>query len=251
MNSNSSTTGNSDFYPEGTRDAMREIVVILCSLVFVVCLVTADISNTKLLSFYVHGQQFLLPAGTLAFSASFIVTDVLCEVMGRNYALKVVLVGIFLRVATLAYFNICVGDSHGVVWPFSLPDSWTPEKQAHYKAILGGTVAIVAASVLSSGISFLNDLYFFNYLRDRHRGRKLFWLRNLLATWFSQIINSLIFISLAYGATLSMSLIASALLGQLMFKLAFAVVDTPVAYVLKNIGQGRRNPFSIRENLPI
>lgn len=250
MNASEGTLAPQDFYSKETAARMKEYVVLLCGLVFVVCLITADVTNTKMLSFFVHGQEFLLPAGTLAFSTSFIVTDVLCEIAGRNYALKVVYTGILLRVATLVYFNLCVGDAHGVVWPFTLPATWTPLKQEHYQAILGGTVWIVGASVLSSGISFFNDLYFFNFLRSRHRGRKLFWLRNLLATWLSQIINSLIFVSVAFGGTLSMALIASTLIGQLIFKLAFAVIETPMAYVLKNLGQGRRNPFALSESLP-
>ncbi len=248
----------SEFYESNVTRGMYDFVVAFCSLAFVVALITADVSNVKVFAFhlsflknlvvipsYIYNQEFLLPAGTLAFSTSFIMTDVICELAGREYAVRVVFIGVFLRVVALCYFNLCVGGQQGSLGPLTTPGFWTQVSQQHYAFVLGGTTSIVAASVFSSLTSFMNDLYFFNYLRARHRGKNLFWLRNFLATALSQIVNSLIFITFAFGGRLSIPQISTAILGQLIFKLAFALIDAPLAYGLKNFGQGRRYWFAV------
>jgi uncharacterized integral membrane protein (TIGR00697 family) len=240
-----SSSDATEFYSDRVRDKMHSEMVSFCSLIFVTTLIVSDVANVKVLSFSLFDVNFLLPAGTLAFSISFIVTDVLCEIAGRGHAVRIVFMSIFLRMMAILYFNICIGDSNGVVWPMDLPSLWTPEKQDHYHFVLKGTIPVALAGLFSATISFMNDLYFFNYLRTRHRGKNLFWLRNATATTLSQIINSTFFISLAFGWQMTISQIMLTIGGQLVWKILFALVDAPIAYVMKNYGQGRRYWYAI------
>ncbi|MEA1943555.1 MAG: VUT family protein [Pseudomonadota bacterium] len=56
----------------------------------------------------------------------------------------------------------------------------------------------------------------------------------------SQILNSTIFISVAFGGTEPLAVIGSLIAGQVIVKILVAAVDTPLVYLLRNIAEGRR-----------
>ena len=80
----------------------------------------------------------------------------------------------------------------------------------------------------------------FHHFRERDQGKNRLWLRNNLSTIVSQILNSTIFISVAFAGIVTWSAIGSLILGQVIFKILVAVVDTPLVYLLRNIAQGRK-----------
>jgi uncharacterized integral membrane protein (TIGR00697 family) len=219
---------------------MKADALTFCSLLFVGSLFVADITSVKLFSYEILGFHLLVPGGTLAFAATFLATDVICEVTGnRATANRVVFMGLALRVLALLYYHLIIGDAAGHLPLLDTPGFWKPENQQSLVFVLGGSARIALAGLVSASISFLNDTYVFNTLRQKYKNRNLYWLRNAATTMLSQIINSVIFVSLAFGAKLTVTQILGATLGQIVWKVAFAWADTPLAYLLRNYGQGR------------
>ena len=224
---------------------MKAEMLMLCSMLFVGALFVADITSVKLFSYHIFGYSFLLPGGTLAFAVTFLATDVMCEITGaRTLANKVVFIALSLRILGLLYYHLIIGDTDGRLLTLNVATFWGNLQQQHLTFVLGGTARIAAAGVFSAAISFMIDTYIFNGMRKRDRSKGLYWLRNSLSTMASQVVNSCIFISLAFGGQLTVTQIMATTFGQILWKIAFAWLDTPLAYFMRNYGQGRRNWYA-------
>jgi uncharacterized integral membrane protein (TIGR00697 family) len=107
-------------------------------------------------------------------------------------------------------------------WPAA--PFWNQEDA--FRGILGMTPRIIAASLAAYVLSQFHDVWLYNLLKDRMNGRHL-WLRNNLATILSQLIDSVVFIVIAfYGIMPVLPLI----IGQWAVKVVLALCDTPLVY---------------------
>jgi queuosine precursor transporter len=237
-------TGDSQL-PIAKADAMRQRALVFCAMLFVGALFVADVTSVKMFSFQILNYTVLLPAGTLAFAVTFLASDVACELGGVRFAAGVVWGAIALRLLAALYYHCVVGDLDGHLWVLSKSPTWTVAQQSSVSFVIGGTVPIVLGGFFSASIAFVNDIYLFAFLRERHQGKNLFWLRNGVSTMLSQIINSIVFISLAFGGSLTVAQVLSAIAGQACCKVALAWLDTPLAYLLRNYGKGKPGWFAI------
>ncbi|MFQ6111363.1 MAG: queuosine precursor transporter, partial [Nitrospinota bacterium] len=177
-------------------------------------LVIASVLAAKIISFL----GLYIPAGVLAYSITFIVTDVVSELWGRERARGVVLSGFIALL--LAYLLIRAALSWSPA-PF-----WQGEEA--FGTILGATGRIILASLVAYLVSQYHDVWAFHLWRRVTSGRFL-WLRNNLSTAASQLIDTTIFITLAFYGTMP---IGALILGQYLAKLTIALLDTPVVYAL-------------------
>ena len=196
---------------------------------FAIGIVTANITAAKVawIPLPVFGEV-AVPAGFIAFGFAFLMSDLLVEHYGKAYATEVVkgtVIGLVV--------------AYGLVWlSIYLPTAPFYDGE-QYAAVLGGSAAVVIASVLTIGISQPFDVWLFARLKDATEGRYK-WLRNCVSTGTSQILDTVVFISLAFWiipalqgtqTTTGMALLMI-IVGQYLAKLGIAALDTPVFYVL-------------------
>ncbi|WP_203291689.1 queuosine precursor transporter [Maricaulis parjimensis] len=216
----------------------KAFVLFFCTGLFMVSLVLAALTAIKVHEVQLGPIAVLVPAGTVAFGLTYLATDVISEVWGRGYALCVVLTGVAMRflVAFLLVYAMHVED----VVPFMTPaESWTAERQAEFVSVFASGNRTNFAGLVAFGLSALADVLIFHHLRVRDEGKNRLWLRNNISTIVSQILNSTIFISVAFAGIFSWAAIGSLILGQVIFKISVAVLDTPIVYLLRNIAEGR------------
>jgi uncharacterized integral membrane protein (TIGR00697 family) len=175
---------------------------ILVSL-FSGSLVLAAILATKIIT--VAGLT--VPAGVLAYALTFLCSDVIGEVWGKKRAREVVGAGFFT-----------------LHWP---PAAFWQGQEA-FAAVLSTTPRIILGSLTAYMISQFTDVWIFHICRHLTKGRHL-WLRNNLSTALSQLIDTLLFISIAFAGLMPL---LPLIVGQWVIKLAIAVVDTGVVYLL-------------------
>lgn len=217
----------------------KAFVLFFCTGLFMVSLVLAALTAIKVHEVQLGPLVVLVPAGTLAFGLTYLATDVISEVWGRGYALCVVLTGVAMRflVALLLIYAMHVE----AVLPFmSAADSWTPDRQSEFVSVFSSGNRTNFAGLVAFGVSALADVLIFHHLRLRDRGKNRLWLRNNISTIVSQILNSTIFISVAFAGVFSWAEIGNLILGQVIFKITVAVLDTPAVYLLRNFADGRR-----------
>jgi len=190
----------------------RAFIILLS--IFAAGITIASVLANKIIS--VLG--LFMPAGILAYSITFICTDVIIEIWGKQRANQTVLGGFIAIVAVLILIQI------GLYWPKA--PFWNNE--AAFQSILGNTTRIIVASVVAYLVSQFHDVWAFHFWKKKTNDRHL-WLRNNLSTAVSQFLDSCIFITIAfYGVTPIWPLI----LGQWIIKITIALLDTPVVYLV-------------------
>ena len=226
------------------RGPVADLDVVGVGLValFVTSLVTAQLLAVKIVTLDlpvavpVIGPEILVPAGVIAYAATFLATDCLTELYGHRYAATVVNVGFGMILVMLA-----------LVWAAILaPASPAGVDQGAFAAVMAPSTNIVLGGLLAYVLSQNWDVFAFDRIR-RYTGRRLLWVRNLGSTLSSQAIDTVVFISVAFwlaptllgiGEALPGVVIASLILGQYVLKLAIALLDTPLVYLV--VGGVRR-----------
>ena len=95
-----------------------------------------------------------------------------------------------------------------------------------FQHVLGMTPRIIVASLTAYVFSQFHDVWLYTLLKARMRGRRL-WLRNNVATILSQLIDTVVFITIAfYGVMPLWPLI----IGQWSVKVTLALCGTPLVY---------------------
>ena len=189
------------------------LFVFLCAA-FVAALVTANVLAAKIVSL---GGLFV-PAGVLAYSITFAVTDTVCEVWGRRRTQTLVNAGFLVLILVWGLTALALAMPAAPFWP----------NQEAFGTILGATGRIILASLIAYGVSQTFDVWIFNRIKELFAARHL-WIRNNVSTLLSQTLDTGLFITIAfYGQLPLLPLMA----GQLAVKYTIALLDTPVVYGL-------------------
>lgn len=216
----------------------REIPVgatVLAAL-FVTALVTAQLTAAKLLGFEIpftlpfSGDLLILPGAALAYALTFFASDCYTELYGKRPAQAMVNVAFLMNFVLLALVYSTVAA------PAAPTNAVDP---AAYRAVLLQSTNIVAASLLAFLISQNWDVLVFHYIREL-TGPGMLWLRNLASTASSQLLDTVIFVGVAFyllpqvgiGPSLPVDVVLGLMVGQYVLKLLIAVADTPFVYAV-------------------
>ncbi|SMC20608.1 hypothetical protein SAMN02746041_00965 [Desulfacinum hydrothermale DSM 13146] len=191
----------------------QKAFLVLNSL-FVGSLVIASVLASKIITVF----GLVVPAGVLAYCITFVITDVISELWGRERAASTVLGGFLALLFSLVLVRLAIA------WP---PAGFWPHDES-FRTILDSTSRIIVASFTAYLLSQYHDVWAFHLLKRLTGGRHL-WLRNNASTAVSQLIDTVVFVTIAfYGSMPVLPLI----LGQWVVKLTIAALDTPVIYAV-------------------
>ena len=205
-----------------------KFLILLC--VFISCMSFINVVSAKLWSF----AGLTISGGIMAYWLTFPITDVVGEIFGRKRAFFVVWMGLLANAIVLSLSQIAI----------HLPPAPIYQDQESLARVLGAVPVIVFASLLAYLVAQLHDVWAFDFWRKRTGGKHL-WLRNNLSTMVSQLLDSLVFNGIAFylfaNERMSLAAFISMTLGYWLFKLAIALLDTPVVYLLVAWLQPKRN----------
>ena len=208
-----------------TQTGNADKALIIITSIFVGSITIASVLANKIINVF----GFFVPAGILAYSVTFICTDVISEIWGKQRANQAILGGFIALITVLILVQV------GLVWPKA--PFWNNEEA--FQSILGSTSRIIIASFIAYLISQFHDVWAFHFWKNVTKDRHL-WLRNNLSTATSQFLDSFIFITIAFYGILP---IWPLILGQWVIKLAIALLDTPVIYfvvwIIRRNGTGQ------------
>ena len=186
---------------------------------FITSLITANITAVKL----VNLAGFILPAAIFIFPISYIAGDVLTEVYGYRRARLVIWLGFFCNLIAVAAIWL------GQVSP---PASFWDGQRA-YERILGYTPRILAASFLAYLVGEFANSFVLAKMKIATQGRWL-WSRTISSTLVGQGLDSLVFISLAFGGAVPFPGLLAAMITQWLAKTVYEVLATPFTYLVVN-----------------
>ena len=190
---------------------------VLIVATFVTCLITANIIAVKL----VNVCGLIVPAAVIIFPISYIFGDVLTEVYGYAASRRVIWLGFLCNLLAVVAFAI------GGVLPAA--SFW--QGQAAYDTILGYTPRLLAASFIAYLIGEFANSFVLAKMKVATRGRWL-WTRTIGSTLVGEGLDSLVFMTLAFVGTIPFDGLASAIVTQWLFKVAYEVIATPLTYVV-------------------
>jgi queuosine precursor transporter len=154
------------------------------------------------------------------YSATFLLTDYLDEVFGKQQALRAVYMGIIAECVVLFAVLMTLAVPSAPFWPHQ--EAWS--------TTFGVVPRIMIASISAFVISQLLDVYLFDWLKRKHQGRLLF-VRNNVATILSQTVDTLIFYSIAFWGVAGVEL-GELILMACLVKYVIALLDTPFIYAV-------------------
>jgi uncharacterized integral membrane protein (TIGR00697 family) len=154
-------------------------------------------------------------AGIFAFLMLVVTSSSVAELHGRETANRLVLIGfiplIFSLLLSLAVLQLPAAHD------------MDPARLTAFETIMGGTPRIWLGGILAYGVSTLLNVSIFSRLKGRE-GATLLWLRSGVASALSQIVDTLIFISVAFYGVFP---IGELLLGQMLAKVVLSVILVP------------------------
>lgn len=187
--------------------------------IFVVSLIVANIVSAKIVSFW----GLVIPAAIVAYPLTFLITDVIGEIWGKEMANRAVKIGFICQLISLVLIGLSI----------LLPVAPFADNQAQFVGIMKSSFRVVAASLVAYLVSQSWDVWLFHKLKEKCNGKHK-WLRNNASTLTSQMIDTAIFITIAFWGVVPNIWVM--ILSQYLIKAAYALLDTIPFYLLtKNI----------------
>jgi uncharacterized integral membrane protein (TIGR00697 family) len=203
---------------------VRAYVILAC--LFTGAIVAANLMGTKVISFFsIAGFTFTGSVGIFLFPLSFLITDIVAEVYGQKATRA--LVG-----GTLVVLVVILGiTALATILP---PAERFASQNDAYLAVFRSSLRILIASIVAFTLSQYHDVWAFGFWKQKTQGRFL-WLRNNASTIVSQLIDTVIFMLIAFwGANERFTLayvLGSMVPPYYLLKVLAALLDTPLVYL--------------------
>lgn len=163
----------------------------------------------------------IVPSVVAIYAVTFLCTDAVCELYGKKEAKRVVLGGFLANILALPLIYLVVA------WP-AVP--FQAEFAQQFNTVFGFAPRIIIASMTAYLISQTHDIYIYAWYKEKTRGKYL-WFRNNASTIVSQLMDSSVFIFLAFYGIFPLNMVLNMFLFQWLVKVGIALCDTPFLYL--------------------
>ncbi|PJA91803.1 hypothetical protein CO134_03450, partial [Candidatus Kuenenbacteria bacterium CG_4_9_14_3_um_filter_39_14] len=150
-----------------------------------------------------------------------LMTDVIGEIYGKRAAKFFVLAG-FISTALFIIYSFL-----SLAMPWSDDGQWARQG---YNQIFGISIRMAIASLAAFLIAEYQDVFSFFFFRKK-LGTKFFWLRSLLSNLWSQLLDSLIFMVIAFAGVYTTKTLISIIISWWLYKVAMGALYTPLSYI--------------------
>lgn len=189
------------------------VLFMLCSILFCVCLIAANVLETKQISV----GPISLTGGFIVFPVSYIINDCVCEVWGFRKARLLIWTGFAMNFFFVAMGAICDLIPGADYW----------NNDAGFHAIFGLAPRIALASFVAFVIGSFVNAYVMSRMKIRDGGKR-FSARAILSTVAGETCDSVIFFPLALAGVVPASELPWLMLWQVVLKTIYEVLALPI-----------------------
>lgn len=207
---------NAAFMPNLSERDVKKIVIALA--IYLVSLFAANTLGLKIAPF-ILGLH--VSVAVFSFPFVFLTTDVIGEVYGKRMAKLFVLAGFISTVMFILYSVL------SILLPWDQAGEWV---HASYDQIFGITIRIAIASVVAFAVAEYQDVISFFYFKT-NIGAKYFWLRSNLSNLWSQLLDTVLFMTIAFAGVYPTPVLIRIIITWWLFKVAMGFVYTPLSYL--------------------
>ena len=195
------------------KDNKVSVLFMLFGILFCVCLIAANVLETKQIAF----GSISLTGGLIVFPVSYIINDCVCEVWGYKKTRMLIWTGFAMN-----FFFVMLGAICDMIpgAPY-----WTNDEGFH--AVFGLAPRIAFASFLAFICGSFVNAYVMSKMK-LSSGGKNFSLRAVVSTIFGESVDSIIFFPLALWGVVPTEELPWLMLWQVILKTAYEVVVLPL-----------------------
>ena len=230
---------------EHALNERRERVFIILAGIFI-CSMT--LLNVIGITRFIQLGPLALAVGVLPYPLTFLCTDIICELYGKSRANFLVSVGLGLNFFILIILYIgntvpSVPSESMPPWqilqlaaPVALPNGEIVSGTiGFYQLIYATTSGAVFASMLAYITAQYCDVQLFHFWKRLTKGKHL-WIRNNFSTLLSQMVDSIMVVTVTFGAAflrdeITFQAITVLVISNYLFKASIALLDTGPLYL--------------------
>lgn len=202
--------------------------LVVALTLYLVSLFASNTLGTKLMPF-LWGTQ--ISVAVFSFPFVFLTTDVIGEVYGKKTARLFVIAGAL----SILLFLIYSGISYFAPWGSRA--LWVKES---YNTVFGLSARISIASLLAYIIGEYQDVLSFFFFK-KNIGAKYFWIRSNLSNLWSQLLDTVIFMFVAFYGVYSLKTLLMIIIPWWIYKVVMGFLFTPLSYVGIYLLKGKDN----------
>lgn len=199
-----------------SEKSFKKILIALA--IYLASLFAANTLGLKIMPFILGSH---LSVAVFSFPVVFLMTDVIGEVYGKHAAKLFVFAG-FISTALFILYSFL-----SLSMPWSGDGEWARQG---YDQIFGISVRIAIASLTAFLVAEYQDVLSFFFFRKKF-GARFFWLRSFLSNVWSQLLDSTIFMVIAFAGVYSTHTLVSIIISWWLYKVAMGTLYTPLSYL--------------------
>ncbi|NLA62439.1 MAG: queuosine precursor transporter [Bacteroidales bacterium] len=157
-------------------------------------------------------------SGNVFYSMMYLATDILSENYGGKEARKSIMIGFFISILTMIGAWVALAMT---------PAPWDIAHEP-LSLILTPMFRIVLGSMVAFFVSNMIDTYTYQWLKKKFPNQ--LWIRNNGSTMSSQLVDSLLFATIALLDTMPFVAWLQVVLSTYLLKVIIAIIDTPFLY---------------------
>ena len=158
--------------------------------------------------------------GNITYGSIFLATDLLSECYGKKEAKNAI------NIALICLLFIVIGLKITALFTPSAADV----NSDMINSLANVTPRVAVASLLAYFISQYHDIWAFDFWKNITRGKHL-WVRNNLSTLASQLLDTSIFVGIAFIGIYPNNVVITIFFTTLLIKWIIAILDTPMVYL--------------------
>lgn len=195
------------------RQNTVSVLFMIFSILFCICLITANILETK----QIQVLSVSLTGGLIVFPVSYIINDCVCEVWGYSKARMLIWLGFAMN-----FFFVMVGALCDAI-----PGAPYWDNEEGFHAIFGLAPRIAAASFIAFICGSFINAYVMSKMKIASNGKN-FSLRAILSTVAGESIDSLIFFPLALSSVVPAKELILLMVWQVILKTVYEIIALPI-----------------------
>lgn len=195
-----------------TKKQVSVLFMLFCML-FCVCLITANVLETKQMAF----GPISITGGLIVFPVSYIINDCVCEVWGYRKTRMLIWLGFSMNFLFVIFAALCDAIPGAPYW----------DNEAGFHAIFGLAPRVAAASFVAFIVGSFANAYVMSRMKVSSQGKN-FSLRAIMSTILGETADSLIFFPLALGGVVPNSELPVLIVSQIVLKTLYEIVVLPI-----------------------
>lgn len=200
------------------------LLQLVLTVLFVSCLMISNVITAKqvLLPF-----DIVMTAAVVIFPITYILSDLFSEIYGYRYSRITCYLAFAMNLLMVLVFQLAIETTPPVFW----------QNQVAFETVLGSTPRVLVASLSAFVLGdFINDRVFKRF-KDKHpEDHKGFAFRAILSSFCGELVDSLIFLPIAFIGQMPIATLAEMMVVQVLIKTAYEIVILPVTkFIVKKV----------------